>query len=613
MYTKNTQQDKYGYQMFTLKSDAYIYLVHFLWSSQYKENAIVSKAIKNLKMAVENHDQDLTAVLAHLDEVMNDPQFDDEFKNELKFAKTHIQHIDFNQKNPSTKFENPLRRQLDSMVAINLLMQPTTLMMNPVNDISKGIIAILENYDTLPIISKEAIDMFLLSLQSLRGPGQYQAAISLGAFKDKPTVKNIIDFLKSAQPNDLAAIMHIHFKFALIASRRVPLSSTPKREPVGKFKEIIEQLEPAGYETYFAQMASEDVNVVRNGYLANEVIYSSPIYSVDKLKGRAGELDYTNTTRKLGLMRDNQVKYQETFPTMPLPWVADAKAQMPNFQSAVTLDMIENDAIYVGGPSGMASLFLHLMENLGNFSSIAEKQSYLAAICGYIVGGGFHSLHEVLAPAAYCLDLIPGYEVTIPDVTRKTKGAAPKFACFFDAVSQFDNEFPLLIDAAWEKHLQYITPILQQNSFKTLSTYTNNIEKHIEYLKTADMGNVADNQTVVTLVKKLEGHTNHFLQLPFEEKTKNMKKFQTHCIQEVKHADTELRYNNNWKPFFKNLILAFTGIGILASITSFTARAITGRYAFFDTPTQTKLPQLKILFKELKSEEPETPPINKTR
>ena len=119
--------------------------------------------------------------------------------------------------------------------------------------------------------------------------------------------------------------------------------------------------------------------------------------------------------------------------------------------------------------------------------------------------------------------------------------------------------------------------------------------------------------TEASLVKKLEGHTNHFLQLPFEEKTKNMKKFQTHCIQEVKHADTELRYNNNWKPFFKNLILAFTGIGILASITSFTARAITGRYAFFDTPTQTKLPQLKILFKELKSEEPETPPINKTR
>ncbi len=50
-----------------------------------------------------------------------------------------------------------------------------------------------------------------------------------------------------------------------------------------------------------------------------------------------------------------------------------------DMNSRTVLDYLENDAIYVTGPSGMTSLLLGQMEVLGNFETVALKRHYLSA------------------------------------------------------------------------------------------------------------------------------------------------------------------------------------------------------------------------------------------
>jgi hypothetical protein len=451
--------------MFKLKSEAYDYLIHFLWSSDDKDHVNVASAIENIKHAMERHEQDVSSVLAYLDEVI-DPENDCSltFKQELAIIRSNIAGQNFELATPTEKFENPFRRHFDSVIAINLLLKPTELMMATVNEISANIIRSLSAYDRLPERSKTKINTFLDSLVNFAGQTPYQAAISFGSFKERPSITQVIEILKEGEKFQLPEIMHIHFKFALNAARYIPTRPSELREPVGKFKTLVEAFEPEGCLAYFIKLASHNVGPADDeyrSYLTNKVIYSSPLYTATPRRGKMGELDYSKETTTLGLMLERQMSYEIDFPTLPLPWVADAKAQAPDLSSIVTLDLIENNAIYVAGPSGMASLFFHLLENMGNFSTIQQKQSYLAAICAYIVGGGFHSFHEVLGPAAYSLDLIPGYEVTIPTVGQK--GTPPNFSRFLEIVSEHDLEFKNLIKTAWDQHLRFLgeLPIIQ--------------------------------------------------------------------------------------------------------------------------------------------------------
>lgn len=445
--------------MFVLKIEAYSTLIYVLQKSDYKENAAVLKAIQQIKHAIENHEQDVQTVLSYLDELLKpdtEGLEDDEFKHKLAFIKDRIEHINFDKTGSITRFKNPLKRLLDSLMAIKLLTQPTTLMMKSVSELSKGIINQLENYDGLLGTHKKAIDKFLEVIKNNTGPTEYLKAISLGSLENKPSRAKVIKWLKDASLEHLPEIMHIHFKFALALSKKHPLPTNVCREPIGAFKKIIDRYEPRGYKIYFENMADERINETYRAHIADTILYRSPLFTTDEKRGKHSELHYSNKTTTLGLMLDCQDEYESTFPTMPFAWVADAKAQAPDLKSRTTLDAIQNDALYVAGSSGMATLLLHLMENMGNFPTLEEKQSYLLAICAYIVGGGFHSFHEVLDPAAFSLELIPGYRVTPPDLVHHTRRSAPLVGEFFKQLSCFDEEFSALRERAWQHYFQCI-------------------------------------------------------------------------------------------------------------------------------------------------------------
>ena len=91
-----------------------------------------------------------------------------------------------------------------------------------------------------------------------------------------------------------------------------------------------------------------------------------------------------------------------------------------------------------------------LMECFVNLSSVEKKQSYLAAIAAYIVAGGFHSLHEIVAPAEYALGLVPGYNVSVP--TQAQQALPPNFHQFYSQLMEHDPDFKLVYEEGWRKN-----------------------------------------------------------------------------------------------------------------------------------------------------------------
>lgn len=451
---------------FASKPEAYSHAISFLSDPKFKDNEAVKDAREKIMKLFEDCEQDPKKVSDILQNLISQSNLAAEDKAQLSLIIDGINKSTY-QQTPQQRFENPHRRMFDSLMAIELLKNPTGFMLKTVKEISDKIVNILENYEDYDESQKQSIDAFLRALKNLEGPdptqkgNQYQAAISLGSFKAKPDINTVCDVLKNNKEEDFAKILHIHFKFALVAARNLPQSITPKREPKGKLKALLEEkYQKNGYKTFQNNLNKEnEQGKEARGYISDEVIYKNDLY---RDKGKEGTLNYDVKSKRLGLMLTSQETYESNLPEEELPWVPDAKAQKPNFDSRMVKDLIDNDAIYVAGPSGMASLMLGDMEMLGNFDDVDKKQAYLAATCGYIVGGGFHSFHEVLGPAQHCLDLVPGYNVQVPDVEKNTQAPPPNLGVFLDTLNNIDTDFEERRDKVWDKYNKFCQPMVKK-------------------------------------------------------------------------------------------------------------------------------------------------------
>lgn len=184
-------------------------------------------------------------------------------------------------------------------------------------------------------------------------------------------------------------------------------------------------------------------------------MYESPLYKVLDNRGKMPNAFDEEATQQLGLLGWGQEEYEIDLPTHHSIWTADCKAQGANLKSQYVLDLIENDAVYVSGPSGMTSVLLGQMEILANFPTENLKKNYLTAVMVYIVAAGFHSIHEVIAPAHYALGLVPGYEVHIPQQGKLAP--PPNYNQFFVQQELIDPDFSVCREAAWESYLRYFS------------------------------------------------------------------------------------------------------------------------------------------------------------
>lgn len=465
---------------FKLKNQAYTHAIYELnqASRDLEDRSLVDQCINQIKVAIENHEQDPGVVSQYILDLLRQVKFSSDNLSRLTSMAKDIEKNKYT-KDSQTKFENPLARRAESEIAIEMLQNPTREMMKVVDIISVQIIKLL-----LKNIESPLLKTFLDNLTCSSHP------IGFGGFKDRPIVREVVDILSngrdpkllikivdptkiSSNPSDLteienipqkkeeksnidlAAIMHLHFKFAYSFLRVNPITVAPHRKPTGKLKTLIEGVWPNKdkLENYFTiGIAQRQDPFHLRSFISDDKFCGSPLYTQERGKGREGKQNIDERYQNQGLMLLNQQQYEKDLPLHTSDWAPDCKTQAANLQSMYVRDLIENDAVYVAGPSGMTSLLLSQMEMLGNFEDEKTKKNYLSVVAFFMAAGGYHSLHEVIGPAQYVLDLVPGYRIHAPfSQTAKP----PNYNVFFQQQSLIDPEFAPRRDKAWEKYLQF--------------------------------------------------------------------------------------------------------------------------------------------------------------
>jgi serine/threonine protein kinase len=447
---------KSEHSSFKSKSEACLYAIHHLDELQKKHpDEHLDNAIRDLKILFENHEQDPAKIADVLVNLLPDMANELEKKDLSNIAQAIVTSL-YDQ-TPQEKFENPVGRRFESQMQIELLRNPTDAMMNSVFKISYELLKILNQLDALEAERPEftgLIEEFTQSLISGKNPTGFGAQITEIEYGD------LINLLAGNNKDNLNQILFVHFMFAQNIMRTLPsntISLSNKEMPVGKLRQIIEgycEEDNKGNLIRFhdnPQAFFNEVNPARSALVSDKTMYfGSPLYKAELTRGRLGLLETSYKTSQMGIMLQGQP--EDGLPTDPSSWTPDAKYQGADLASRYVLDLIDNDAVYVAGPSGMTSLFLNIMELYGNFRTQEEKQHYLTAVSAYMVSGGFHSLHEVIGPAQYCLDLVPGYNVTAPEPDKMAP--PPNFHQFYQQQMQIDPQFQERYEQGWRKTLE---------------------------------------------------------------------------------------------------------------------------------------------------------------
>jgi hypothetical protein len=395
---------------FKSKPEAYLHSLHILseirdeLESQEKVVATLDRAIEQIQIEIENHQQDLNVVTEILLSVSSQSSNNND-KQTLSKVIESIQQSNYEQ-----TIQNELGRRIESQIQIELLLNPTDAMMASVKKMSEKIIEIL---DTIKVTQNCFLKKLFENAQPIAF-GSYQEILS---YKGPGEGVRIRDVLFENRKEDLTKIMHMHFKFSQFFSRKLK----------GKY---------------------EDYSAIAY-FIADVSFYGSEYF---KERGRKGKLEDDIKTKRMGVSLSEMNLYSKSLPMAPSSWTADAKAQKANLDSPFVKKLIKSDTPYVAGPSGMTGLFIGQYIGFNVHTSKEEQQLYLAAVTAYMVSGGFHSLHEVLAPVAHCLldpKLIPGYQVS--SVADDKENEPPNYHAFYALMIEIDPEFSNVRRSAWEK------------------------------------------------------------------------------------------------------------------------------------------------------------------
>lgn len=434
---------------FKSRPELYLYTMYLLkeMSAEIpKPHPALLEAISRLKKALNQHEQDTHCVIEIIDTLSHIPDsgFKDVDLDILKEVRLGVQSSYFDQ-TAKEKWENPLGRRLESVLQIAIAMEPGKGMMTAVHKLSLGICDALEHcYKNLP----HQLPIFLNELTEKAHP------IGFGAFKEteypgdsKPNLKQVTDILKKNDPRDFIRIICIHFKFGRTLARQL-----------GNWN----------------QFCSDKIREI-----ADARMYQSSFY---KDRGRLGGLRAV-WGQSMGIMTGDNVPENTSLPMYPNIWVPDSKGQAPDLRQAFTLGLIEKDTPYVAGVSGMTSIMMAEFLVLAKDATQEEKQLYIAAIAAYIVSGGLHCLHEVLAPIAYCLEpekLLPGYAVMNHRETGHTtfikSMPSPDYEYFYQLLLSLDSSLEKVLENAWgEVYLFFKQEYLPQQH--SLSDYAELVRK----------------------------------------------------------------------------------------------------------------------------------------
>ncbi|HDV6745466.1 TPA: serine/threonine protein kinase [Legionella pneumophila] len=427
---------------FKSKTEAYFFALHNLMeiakTTENKES--INQAIQEMKILIENHEQNPKVAASILTSLA--PKLGNEKHQKLLHNIASAIENSTYQQTLQEKYENPLARRFESEMQIALLKNPTDEMMKSVGHVSQALLNVFHQ------MKEQGYEDFLNQFAENLTSGKEQTGF--GSQPTPITIDKVEEILQKNDPKDLNQIMYIQFLFAQKWMRQLPESVLPpnRNAPTGKMLELVKEYNNGEYRDN-PKAFFDNFDSMKLKFISDNQMYGSELFTADPTRGRQGPLQRVFSSQ-MGVMLVGQ--NQEGLDTDRSNWTPDAKYQGANLDSPFTRDLIENDAVYAAGPSGMTSLFMGIMENYGNFTSVEAKQNYLAAVSAYMVSGGLHSLHEVLGPAHYTLDLIPGYQISPPKID--SVASPPNFHQFYQQQIKLDPQFEERYKKGWDNVME---------------------------------------------------------------------------------------------------------------------------------------------------------------
>lgn len=423
--------------------------IYFLLLAQIENlspnNSVDHQQIKflvaSLKKSILNHEQSLVLLNFNIQHAMATPGISLEFKDFLREASSAVKGTEYKKPDPSDNvteldLEARIHRQMESQLAIHLLQSPTSNMWASINRVSAIIINLISKFTGSP----EVFKTFLVHINGKEGaPLEPTIPLAFSHFSEKKNLDDVIELLASG--TDLAAVMLIQFMFMRDAFPRLDipaplLDAIDSNQYAGAFQEHLKDLasprESSQITDFFTQFTS---------YVPE--LYADRGRSVFK-----GNLD-----NHLGIVTHEADRH--LMPTRTTSWYPDSICQAPNVNSAYVASLVAHDIPYVAGPSGMTAILMGALALLGNFTTPQEKNYYILSVLAFIVGGGLHSIHEVLSVPNVLLGLVPNYHVS-----DEKMGNFDAFFSSFEA----DREVVNCLDNAWSATLDWLNKTYLENS-----------------------------------------------------------------------------------------------------------------------------------------------------
>lgn len=384
-----------------------------------------------LKKMILDHSQSLAVLLFHLKQTIPITGLSPQIQRFLTDVVLTLKKLDVI-KNFSieeiteTSLDTRISRQLESQLAITLLQSPSPKMWNSVNKISATIISLIQ--------AAENPEFFSSLLHHVNGKKGNEVEpnipLAFAHFSSTKTLNDIITILQEG--DDLASVMLIQFMFMRDAFLNLDISQ--------KFYESILTKEYAGYFKKFLSELSlpEDSSQIVN-FFSSYVSFSPQLYS-----DRGRSEFRLNLDNHLGITINKEDR--SSMPILPVSWYPDTICQAPELKSNYVASLAQHDIPYVAGSSGMTSLLMGALTILGSNTNSEEKNYYLLAVLAFIVGGGLHSIHEVLSVCENHLGLIPGYQITGENMGN--------YDTFFSLFAK-DLEITNLIEKSWSQLIQW--------------------------------------------------------------------------------------------------------------------------------------------------------------
>lgn len=401
--------------------------------------------------------------------------------------------------------EHPLIGGFETFMSANLFLNPTDRMIAVRNKVSAVLLATLEYYQAhqfrlegnTEAVYESQFHKFayfmLFECGTSTFPGLFLVADVNNSLPEHEKISPEAESLSPNQVNHVIRltinrlkspntrhyeVMAIHILFAYYLLKKVPMivhDDTVHEIDNPVFMKILEEYNrdnsPVDMPGFFNLLRLPDKGGKKyRRFVSDNMMYNKPFYWFEPERGRAKPAPEPEMrTTALGVMRSKNIAMQAKLPLLASHPAWEDWTQCPVLYSTSegVAAFMRHETPFISSYSGTVSLGIGLMIATNALKTLDEQQIYFTSLAGFIAGSGLHSLHEIIAPAAFLSDLFSKKVYPVSETTSIQDYEAPQYYNYFCQMMRIDPQFAALRSDSWAQYLDWYRTVYIPNAENT--------------------------------------------------------------------------------------------------------------------------------------------------